>query len=351
MKIYKKFMLSLLVLLLLIGCDDRDKSSEKQAQVPEKVIPVTVEIVEPHDLLETFTLPATLEARDDLLISAETAGTIKNIRVQEGDRVRAGEKLLDIDADRINSNLIRDQKNYQTLASKVKRYQDLAVEGLVSQQELEDLQNALTSAESSLRETRLQLDKCTPRAPLAGIVDRLDIDRGEYVDPGRVLLRLVRIDQLKAVTEIPEKDVPFLQVGQEVKIVPARILSGPGQALSGRIVHIAYSADDATRTYRTTIMIDNSSGKLRPGMIVRAVLVRQQLRQVISAPLYAVLDQDDEKFIFVAETNSARRLKIDIGVAVDQRVEIKSGLRAGQQLIIKGQQLLHDGARIEIQEN
>jgi membrane fusion protein (multidrug efflux system) len=164
-------------------------------------------------------------------------------------------------------------------------------------------------------------------------------------------VRLVQIDKLKAIADIPEKDVPFLQVGQQVEIIPANITGQSSSAVSGRIEHIAFSADQSTRTYRAKIVIDNSSGQLRPGMIVRARFVRQQLQQVISVPLYSVLDRDGEKLVFVEENGLARMIKVEIGSSVDQRIIIRSGLSVGQKLVVKGQQLLIDGAKIASKEN
>ncbi|MDX2494867.1 MAG: efflux RND transporter periplasmic adaptor subunit [Desulfuromusa sp.] len=355
MKTYKPpvliILLGLLSFCLLSACSRQEESAAQSTTKPEKVVPVTIEQVVLADLTETFTLPASLEAWEDLSLSAEIAGSVQRIHFKEGDRVQSNDILLEIDPETIKSYLHRDQQNVEVIERKFKRYQKLEAEGLVSKQELDDLENGLTAANAALETTKLQLEKSFPRAPVSGIVDRLYVDRGEYVDPGKPLLRLVQVEKLKVIADVPEKDVPFLKVGQQVEIVPASINTQPSAPISGVIEQIAFSANNTTRTYRTKIVINNSSGKLRSGMIVRAKFVRQQLEQVISIPLYAVMDRDGEKIVFLAKNGQARKVNVIIGSSLGQRVVVEQGLSANQSLIVTGQQLLIDGAKIEVGEN
>lgn len=341
----------LLSFLLLSACRHEEEGGASPVVRPEKVVPVTVEAIIPADLTETFTLPASLEAWEDLSLAAEIAGSVQKIHFKEGDRVQANDILLEIDPDTIKSYLHRDQQNVEVMARKFNRYQQLEAEGLVSQQELDDLLNGLTAARAALKTTKLQLEKSFPQAPVSGIVDRLYVDRGEYVDPGKPLLRLVQVDKLKVIADVPEKDVRFLKIGQQVEIIPASINTNSATGVSGRIDQIAVSANEATRTYRTKIVIDNRSAQLRSGMIVRAKFIRQQLKQVISVPLFAVMDRNGEKTVFLAENGVARKVNVITGSSIGERIVIEQGLAANQSLIVAGQQLLTDGARIEVGEN
>lgn len=349
---YRFAMICLLPLLLLLsGCGNSDQPANATIERPEKVVPVVFELVTLTDLTETFTLPASLEAWEDLLLSAEIAGPVRKFNYQEGQRVKVNAVLLEIDPETLQSNLARDEENFAVSNRKLQRYRQLAAEGLVSAQVLDELENSLTAADMALRSTRLQLAKCYPTAPISGIVDLHYVDRGEFVDVGKPLLRLVQIDKLKAIADVPEKDIPFLNVGQHVDVITANINQRTAAIAKGVIEHIAFTADATTRTYRAKIAIDNSAGDLRPGMIVRAKFVRQQLQQVISAPLYSVLDRDGQKVVFVEENGLAKRIKVETGSSVDQRIIITSGLQQGQKLIVKGQQLLLDGVKIKPGEN
>jgi membrane fusion protein (multidrug efflux system) len=281
-------------------------------------------------------------------LAAETAGVVWKINFQEGERVQAGQVLLEIDPETVRNYLHRDEQNVAILDKKLARYRQLEATGLISQQELDNIINSVTVARAALQTTRLRLEKSFPKAPVSGIVDHLFVDRGEYVDPGKLLLRLVQVERLKVIADVPEKDVAFLNVGQQVKIFPAVVNNSTPFFATGQIESIAYAADKMTRTYRTKISIDNRDAKLRPGMIVRARFVRQQLDHVIVVPLFAVMDRDGNKVVFVDAGGVARKVDIVPGSSIGQQVVVLQGLSAGESLIVKGQQLLVDGAKIDV---
>lgn len=347
MKICNYFILlaSCLFLLIVTGCGDTPDKSESNDKRIEKVVPVAVEVLKIEDVVDRFVLPASLEAQEDIIIAAETTGPVQHIRFDEGDAVSEGDILLEIDSETIKSSLRRDQENVTVIDRKLVRYQSLEQEGLVSKQEIEDLENSLVAATESLKRTQLQLTKSQPRSPISGHVDYLYIDRGEYVDPGKPLVRLLKVDQLKVIADIPEKDIAYLSVGQMVKITPAKIHAKLVAPVIGKILFIAYAANDITRTYRTKIMIDNP-GSLRPGMIVRAEFVRQSLTDVVTVPLYALIDRDGDKFVYVSDSGLARLVPITIGSSIGQRIVVLEGLAAGDHVVVKGQQLLSDQIRI-----
>lgn len=343
--------ISLSLFTAVVGCKSKESDSKKTAARPEKVVQVSLQELAPVNLTDTFTLPASLEAWEDLTLAAETAGSVWKINFQEGEAVQAGQVLLEIDPETARNYLQRDEQNVAVLEKKLKRYRQLESAGLISQQELDNMVNSVTTARAALKTTRLHLEKSFPKAPVNGIIDHLYVDRGEYVDPGKPLVRLVQVDRLKVIADVPEKDVVFLKVGQQVQVAPAAINNRSVALVTGVIESIAYAADNMTRTYRTKISIDNRDGKLRPGMIVRTKFVRQQLDNVIAVPLFAVMDRNGEKIAFINDDGVARKVDIVTGSSIGQQVVVLQGLKPGQSLIIKGQQLLSDGAKIEVGEH
>ncbi|WP_321371664.1 efflux RND transporter periplasmic adaptor subunit [uncultured Desulfuromusa sp.] len=346
----QSFFFAFLIFSCIAGCSGQEKSPPVKAG-PEKVVSVAVEKIALNNLTDFFTLPANIEAWQDLTLSAEVAGSVDRINFEEGDTVVSGEILLEIDPETIKSQLLKAQNDVNLVQSKFQRYQQLISDGLVSQQELDDLENRLTASKSTLQTTKLQLEKSFPQAPVSGTIDRIFVDPGEYVDPGMPLLQLVQVEKLKVIADIPEKDVQFLHLGDRVEIISAAIAATSSDPVFGIIEHIAISANPATRTYRTKIIIDNPSSELRPGMIVRAKFVRQEMRQVISVPLFAIIDRDDEKFVFLLENGRAKKTNVVIGSSIGQRIVIEDGLEVNQSLIVAGQQLLVDGSMVAVGEN
>jgi membrane fusion protein (multidrug efflux system) len=333
-----------LILLLISGCDSpppvvSDADNEQRVNV-------VTQSLAPVDLTETFTLPARVQARDDLTLSAEVAGTVIKTPVREGMRVVQGQVLIEIDSNVIRAQLERETENVAVLTARRDRLHRLAAEGLVSQQELDDVNNSLTAAQAALEQARIQLNKTTLRSPIDGMVDRRLVDAGEYVDPGKSLLRLVSVEQLEVIADVPEKDVGFLQPGQQVTITPAIIHGDQAEPLTAIIEYIAFVADEVSRTYRTRMLIEQPGGILRPGMIARATFVRQEHQQVLAVPLFSVLDRRNTKIAYIVEDGYAREVEVDTGRSVGQQLVVRSGLEVGQQLVVKGQQLLIDGVAV-----
>jgi membrane fusion protein (multidrug efflux system) len=333
-----------LVLLLICGCD----SPPPVASVVDndREVNVVTQPLVAVDLTETFTLPARVQARDDLTLSAEVAGTIVNTPIREGMRVVQGQMLIEIDSAVIRAQLERETENVAVLTARRDRLQRLASEGLVSRQELDDVNNGLIAAQTALEQAQIQLQKTTLRSPIDGMVDRRMVDAGEYVDPGKSLLRLVSVEQLEVIADVPEKDVIFLKPGQQVTITPAIIHGDQVEPLTAMIEYIAVVADEVSRTYHTRMVIEEPDGILRPGMIVRATFVRREHQQALVVPLFSVLDRRNTKVAYIVENGHAREVEVVTGSSVGQQLVVRSGLEVGQQLVIKGQQLLIDGVAV-----
>lgn len=349
-RIHFGHLLLLLGSLLMSGCESVP-SEDLTATNNDRRVNVITEVLTPVNLTETFTLPARIQAREDLTLSAEIAGVVIQTHVIEGMKVVRGQKLLEIDSAIIRSQLEREAQNVEVLTRRYERLHRLEQEGLVSRQELDDVANGLTAAQSGLRQAQIQLDKSTLQAPINGIVDRRYVDPGEYVDLGKSLLRLVRVDQLEVVADIPEKDVSFLQPGQEVTIVLATMHGFDLKEVRAVIEHISFVADDNSRTYRTTMLIDNPTPELRPGMIVRATFIRQEHQQALAVPLFAVMDRRGKKIVYIVEDDLAREVEVSTGSSIGGQLIVRSGLRAGQQLVVTGHQLLIDGALVRVGSN
>lgn len=337
----------LFVGLSLPGCGSQSTAepSPPQSEV-SRAVPVAVTVVEGVDLAETFTLPGTLEAWEDLSLAAETAGPVRFIGPEEGDRVGKGEVILKIDPEARQADLARAQAEFEAQRKNLERMNRLLDEKIVSPQEFENARSRYEVARAALRNAEVALEKSVLVSPVAGVVDRLLVDRGEYVSPGTPVAEVVQVDRLQATVEVPEKDVPFIQPGDRVEVVPALVVGEAARAFPAEVIYLAYKADAATRTYRAKVAVDNRDGRLRPGMILRVRFVRRKLDQVIAVPLYAVVERGAQKAVFVVEDGLARLRPVTLGSVVGDRVVISEGLVAGEALVVKGQQLLTDGAAV-----
>ncbi len=341
-------------LLVISGCGGESANSSTDAANievrPEKVTHIEVLSLIRTDVQERFTLPGSLKAWEDLTLAAEVAGLVTWIGPQEGQLLKRGKAILTIDPETRQANYDRDKVEAELKQKRMERLQSLVEQRLVSQQEYEDGVNAYERARAALRLSELQYKKSTLRMPIKGVLDDLLVDRGEYVKVGDPIALVVQIDRLKVEVDVPEKDVAYLVPGEQVNVVQANIGRGAGIQRTGKLVHLAYKADPVTRTYLGLIEIDNKDRQLRPGMIVRVEAVRRELPQAVTIPLYALVERDGRKVVFVVQQSTAIQRDVEVEAILGNRVVIRSGLEAGEKLIVKGQQLIADGARVEAGE-
>jgi membrane fusion protein (multidrug efflux system) len=329
---------------------EAESVAETVAKVEKNPVNVAVEILKPQDVEEIFTLPGTLEAWENLTLSLEQPGAIVWVGPSEGDRLKTGDEILRIDKEALLSQHARNKTDYDMREKNLERADSLLKEQLISERERDGVYQAFQSANTSLTETRIALAKSTLISPIDGILDRLFVDRGEYGNVGAPAAVIVKVDKLKVIVDVPEKDVSFTKTGQKVVVLPAGI-NGKGVGRPGRITHVSYLANEMTRTYRSKIEISNRDGFLRPGMIVRVKFVRRVIKDAIVVPLYAIIDRDGEKFVFVVEDGTAVRRQVRLGPIINGTVVIFGGIQMGEHLVVKGQQLLLDGGPVNVVED
>jgi len=343
---------TLFLLLLVAGCGSESSSETgvvPQRATPEKATSVRIQVVTPQDLDEYFTLPGSLEAWEDLTLAAEIAGPIDWVGPGEGEGVVAGQTLLTIDSVTQQANLASARVDAEIKQATMQRLERLVSENLVSRQEYDNSVNAYEAAKQKHQLAHIALQKSIVKAPVEGILDRRLVERGEYIKLGDPVAVLVQVDRLKALVDVPEKDVRYLHPGEEVQLIQAQIDTGREVRRQGKLVHLAYKADPLTRTYRAKIEVDNHDRQLRPGMIVRIEALRRSVSGAIAIPLYAVVDLDGRKVVYVESQGKARLRPVTLDRVIGEQAVLLDGLMANERLIVKGQHLLFDGAAVNVE--
>ncbi|TNF50405.1 MAG: efflux RND transporter periplasmic adaptor subunit [Deltaproteobacteria bacterium] len=338
-------LLSLCFVPLFAGCG-ADSASETipptQSTANDKATSVKVQIVAAQDLEERFSLPGSLYAWEDLTLAAEIAGPVDWVGPEEGETLTAGQKIMTIDSVSQRANLERNRVDADIKEKAMQRLQRLVAENLVSQQEYDNSVTAYEAARQNLKLASIALQKSIIKAPVAGVLDDRMAERGEYVKVGAPVALVVQVDRLKVLIDVPEKDVRYFHPGEEVSVVQAQIDTGEEIHRSGKLVHLAYKADPLTRTYLAKVEVDNQDRQLRPGL-------RRELKDAIAIPLYAVVDLDGRKVVYVEAAGQAKLRPVKIDRVIGDQAVILKGLSLGDKLIVKGHQLLVDGARVKVE--
>jgi len=217
-----------------------------------------------------------------------------------------------------------------------------------ARQEVRDATQAkLREMEAILEQERNHLKDTKIVAPFQGEISRKYVDAGALVSSSTPLVNLVHTETLKIVANVVEKDVPLLKPGMKAKI---RSESYPGRVFEGRMEKINATVDLSTRTLQAEIWIPNPDHSLKPGMFSNVEVVLLEKPQALVIPREAILEAGSEMSVFLVEGKQAVRRPIAIGYEQDRMVEVLKGLNEGDQVVIKGQQLIKEGSTIRIIE-
>ncbi|HAT9918527.1 TPA: efflux RND transporter periplasmic adaptor subunit [Legionella pneumophila subsp. pneumophila] len=175
-------------------------------------------------------------------------------------------------------------------------------------------------------------------APIAGIIDARNINLGQAVEPNTVLFHISNRDKLLVIAQVYEEDLGKVKVGQEVNV---HVLSYPKQTFPGQVTLIEPNLDPLTRTVNVRITLDNKEGLLKPGMFVRANVILSHNKAALVVPNAALLQADNEQFVFVQNGGTYKRVDVKVGAVEDDYSEIIDGLVPGDLVVTQGNRELY----------
>jgi membrane fusion protein (multidrug efflux system) len=347
----KRSILFLAVLLLAgflaTGCDDKEglATAETNSTQPPAV-PVSVIEIKPVPMRDVIYLPGTTEAWQDVQVAADTAGRIEWIGPREGERVNKGDLLIKIDVAALKAAMDHAEAQLKLADNLYQRRRRLFERKIIAEEELDLSATQRTLAATDYEQVKVRYYHGFPRSPIKGIINHLYVDAGEFIDTGKPIADIVNIDRIKINVRVPELDVRFVLKGQKT---PVKIDAFPERELNGQVDFVAFKADPATKTFLVRTLIDNPFGDIRPGMIARVAFVRRVITDALMAPLFALVDKGGERLLFIEKDGVAQSRTVSIGVIEGDRVQITSGLNAGDHLIVKGHTEVEDGMKVSVQ--
>ena len=339
------------ILAVTSGCGSGDASSEGAPAVAETAAApaASVEVIklEPRSLVERVDLSGELEPWVHVSVSAELGGAVESVGFREGQHVRKGQVLARVGTDIFEAALAEAQARLEGAQAIHEKSEQLFKREHVPRQELIAATSALHASEAQVRQAELRLERSVIEAPISGVALSREVEPGEVVAPGALITELYRVDRLKAVAGVPEKDIAAFHVGGEATI---ELDAFPGRVFEGRIHLVGPAARGPSRTFPTEIAIDNPKGELKPGMIARVALVKRKLEGVIVLERDVLQDRDAGPVAVVADDGVASVRELTLGASEGNLVVVEKGLEPGELLIVTGQRGLIDGQALEVVE-
>jgi len=357
-------------------------------------VKVTVSEVVQGDLTSTVSAPGIVRPLTEVQISSSINGIVQQLMVKEGQEVKKGDLLLQIDPSEYRAQVRRAQAglevaqaNLEQSRSQWKRAEQLYKSKLISEQEYESArtnhllsQAQLKESRANLEQTLEQLQKTRITSPIKGTVIQINIEPGENVitgtldNPGTKLMVVADLSRMEVESQVDEADIAKVSMGQRA-IVEVEAL--PEKRFNGLVHEVGYAAEDqdagqdATVNYNISILIEDTITDLKPGMTATSEIITAQLQNIVMIPIQSVVvrpvDQLSSEFrdgdgnfelkgkdqieaVFVVQDGVATLMPVITGVAGEEYIQIRSGLQPGQQVItgpFNSLRELRNGERVE----
>ena len=320
----------------------KEATSVKDASVAEKV---QTQVLAKEKIARQLELSSTLEGYESMSISPSLTGKIEHIYVEVGSRVGKGQLLVRMDQTQLNTTKI----NLASAQTEFARVQALKETGSVSQQVYDQTKTQL----DNLTESAKFLETNTfVRAQFSGVIAAKNYEDGELYS-GAPILSLQQISMLKAIINIPEAYYPLVKKGMKVEV---RSDIYKDEVFPATIEIVYPTIDPASHTFQAKLRIPNAKEKIRPGMYVKTTLALGEAETIV-VPYQAVLKLtgSNERYVFVNDNGTARRVAVTMGQRFDDRIEVipetEDELKEGDELVVVGQARLVDGSKLQVVEN
>ncbi len=334
---------ALLVVALALVLAFRKSPEAKPTETPPVNVKVMT-IVPVAALPDEFDIPGVVEPRRVVHVSAEVACRVEEILVAEGQPCKQGDVMVRLNTDLLGAAYARARATAEFDARDYERILDLSKRGVATSTEVDQVRSRAEASQAAMEQAKAELDRATIVAPIDGVINAIPIEVGEYVQAGTMVVEIVDADVVKVVVDVPERDLPFLSVGQKNKIT----LNRGSEPVTGEITYISKLADEATRTTPVELTVDNADGRLHSGQIVVARLLRRVLTDAVMIPLGAVIPLEDGYEVYVVEEGKAVSRRVTLGVLKGTDVQITSGLAAGDELIVEGHRYVGPGQSVNV---
>ena len=326
--------------MMLAGCTEKSRKLEK------KNVKVETISVGNTNLGGTKDYVGTIEEKMGSTLSFEIAGNITSIRVEEGDRVSKGQLLATINPTTVKEAHRATLTTLKQAQDAYRRFLPLHQSGTISDMKWVEIGSKLEQAKAAESIARQQLSHSTLTAPFAGVIAAKNVDLGTYVLPGQPVLKLANVAQVNAKISVPEAEISHLHVGDKVKLTVAAL---SGAIFRGTISEKGIDANPISHTYDVKVGITNPQGRLLPGMVCNAqVQGSAATPSHITVPPQSIeLDVDNSRFVWTVVNGKAHQQPVTTGDFEGDGIVILSGLKAGDQVIINGQQKVSEGMNVD----
>lgn len=331
--------------LALAGCDTAPPDESPAAT------PVRVAAAVEGPAAPSIRTNGLLANENEIRLSFKVGGVIRQIGVTDGERVRKGEKLAEIEQAEINAQVEQARQAHDKAKRDFQRGERLHADQVISLEQLQDLKTQAAVAEAALRSAEFNHNYASIVAPHDGTVLRRLAEERELVAAGAPVFVLGALDEGFVVRAgLADREIVQVKVGDTAFVTLDAL---PGAKLAGKLTEVAGAADPASGMFGIEAALDATELPLKSGLVAKLIIVPSSAKAAarVYVPISSIVEGDGRKArVFVLDKEHARRRDVEVAFIAGEQVALASGVSAGEQVITDGSQYLEDGERVTIVE-
>jgi len=306
---------------------------------------VTVTAVEAREFVDVIEAVGTARANESIEITAKSTETVSTVNFSDGQTVAAGDVIVEMTSREQSADLSAARAQLNEVRKSFERINDLFDKGFATKAQLDAAVASRDSVAARVKALESRVADRLIRAPFAGVLGLRKVSVGTLVQPGDVITTLDDISIIKIDFTVPEA---FLSVLKEGLIVRVSVVAYPDRTFEGEVAGIDTRIDPVSRAVAVRAEMSNPDGLLRPGMLATISLLKNQ-RTALAVPEQALVPFEDHQYVFVAMVDdTVDRRQVKIGTRQPGFVEILSGLKSGESVVVEGTLRLRPGATITV---
>lgn len=329
-------------LTALSGCDPAAPPGPAQNAAQQDTVAVTTALVVTRPLGMEIEAVGTARANESVDVTSKSSNIVTAIRFEEGDFVRRGSVLVELDSAEARASLAEAEAALADSESQFKRSRELYAQQALSVSQLDQIEATLKGNRARVNAASARIADTVIRAGFDGRTGFRRVSIGGLVNPGTVITTLDDTSVIKLDFTIPETYFYLLKRGLPVTALSVGL---PDERFDGKVTNIDSRIDPATRSVIVRAEIPNRDGQLRPGMFMTVVL-HGAVTPTLLIPEAAIVPEQGHTYVFVVEGNIAARREVKAGRRRPGEVAIVSGLKEGERVVVDGTQNLQDGSRV-----
>jgi membrane fusion protein, multidrug efflux system len=354
----RNILIATIVMMVIVfyGCGSSNTAEAKNdSQAVEKqvaeAIKVTVKTMSHERFEHYFQANGSVEAVQDAFISPELNGQVKKVYVKDGQRVNKGQPLISLNSEVIESG-IAEVKSALELASTIyKKRKGLWEKKIGSEIQFLESKTNKDSLENKLKSLKAQLRMAHIKAPFSGIVDKVFIKEGELAAPGLQLMQIVNLKKVYINADVSESYLPRVNKGDHANVM---FPTYPELAMEAEIHRTGNVIKIQNRTFQVQLLLDNPGEKLKPNIIAIIKMMDYSEDYALLVPSIIIKNDLTGSYLYVAEKDEksdktvAKKIYVTPGMSEGSSTLVNKGLKTGQQVIVKGYNLVKNGMTVQI---